>query len=74
MTKILKNHLLIAVCFLALGFSSCRKCITCTVSDSSGNVLVDQEETCGSEDDRELAEDKAKDQATLISGTYVCEE
>jgi hypothetical protein len=74
MKRIWKNQLLIVLCMLTLSFSSCRKCITCTVSDSSGNVLVDKEETCGSREDRDLAEDKAKDQATLISGTYSCEE
>ena len=70
----MKKTILFSAFLLLISMGSCRKCVTCTVSDSNGNILVDKEETCGSREDRDLAKDKARDQATLISGTYTCEE
>lgn len=54
-------------------FGACRKCTTCEVKDSSGNVIMEATETCGSYGDREDAELFAAQKAKLIgNGTYTC--
>jgi hypothetical protein len=70
----MKKAFILPAFVLLISLGACRKCVICTVSDSNGNVLVDKEETCGSREDRDLAKDKARDQALLISGSYTCEE
>jgi hypothetical protein len=65
----------ILVAFFAVwvGLPSCKKCTVCTVKDSNGNIVVNAEESCGSNADIEAAKAKARDKAALLSGTYSCE-
>jgi len=69
------RHVFILAALLGiwLGLPSCKKCTVCTVKDSNGNIVVNAEESCGSNSDIEAAQAKARDKATLLSGTYSCE-
>jgi len=58
---------------ISILFISCKQCTTCEVYDGSGNVISPKTKTCGNANDVEIAKDRARDQAALISGTYVCE-
>jgi len=50
MKKSIKILSVIALVGMALSFSSCTKCVTCQVTDPSGNVGFD-EEVCSDVDD-----------------------
>ncbi len=69
----MKKLLIIASALIFFG--SCRKCTTCEVKDSSGNIIMEATETCGTTEDLEDAELFAAQKAQLIgNGTYTCTE
>jgi hypothetical protein len=69
----MKNILtiLLFVAFIG-GLSSCKKCTTCEVKDSSENIVYGPEETCGNDSQIEEAKDLNNTRAIIIGGTSSC--
>ncbi|MCB0791433.1 MAG: hypothetical protein H6595_08380 [Flavobacteriales bacterium] len=68
MRKILLS---LAVLLVITATSSCRKCITCTATDSSGNI-VSTTNTCGGRIVRNSAESDCRSTADIYGGTCNC--
>jgi hypothetical protein len=64
------------ILFLALTgiFSSCKKCISCTITDSNGNEIAADERTCGNTQQLEDARAEAKIRGKNVGGTANCNE
>ena len=43
----MKKFILMVVAVVALGLTSCQKCVTCTITDANGDVITTTPETCG---------------------------
>lgn len=52
--------------------SSCKKCSHCVVKDSSGNIIKDYGEKCGTSQDKKDYESSAKKDAEQYNGTCNC--
>jgi hypothetical protein len=63
--------ILLSVAFIGY-FSACKKCTTCQVKDSTGNVVYQPEETCGNDSQIEEAKDLNNTRAIIIGGTSSC--
>ncbi|MCB0819388.1 MAG: hypothetical protein KDC13_02105 [Bacteroidetes bacterium] len=57
---------------LILSVGSCKKCIECTVYDSNDNIIRDSVKTCGNSNALEKARKDARDESSLLGGTYEC--
>lgn len=68
-----QKFLIMAIFTISVTFSSCRKCSVCTVYDSNGNVIVNNEKECGDKATREKFESAKKTNADGIGGKYECE-
>jgi hypothetical protein len=62
------------ILFLALmgTFCSCKKCISCTITDSNGNEIASEEQTCGNSQQLEDARAEAKIRGKNVGGTANC--
>jgi hypothetical protein len=67
-----KSIVLAVITALFTSLYSCKKCTTCEVKDSNGNVIQAAAETCGNSTDIDDAKSDAKNTSILIGGTYSC--
>ena len=67
----MKKFILMLVAVAAIGFTSCEKCSTCTVSDEDGNVITAYPEVCGSKSDIDTYETTAETAAAAVPGYTV---
>ncbi|MFM2285284.1 MAG: hypothetical protein RLZZ543_781 [Bacteroidota bacterium] len=67
-----KPLVLTAFTLVFVFFNSCKKCTTCEVKDSNGNIIQAATETCGNTSVVDDAKADARDRATLIGGSYTC--
>lgn len=58
--------------FSGLFFTSCKKCSHCTVTNSSGTVIKDYGEKCGTSSDVKNYENSSKNDAVQYGGTFNC--
>ena len=72
MKKTSKSILLAVFSVLLTSIISCKKCTTCEVKDSYGNVIQAATETCGNSTEIDKAKSDAKNTSILIGGTYTC--
>lgn len=72
---IMKKFVLIlsVAAFIAAGFSSCKKCSTCTAYDSTGAQIITSGEFCGSKKDVEDTENSFKSIWEQGDATVTCE-
>jgi hypothetical protein len=68
----MKKQWIPALFILAAMLGSCRKCIECTVYDSNENIVRDSVKTCGNKTALDKARDEARDESSLLGGTYLC--
>jgi len=67
------NKLILLIAALSiLTLPGCKKCISCEVKDSQGNVIDSGSETCGSDAEVEKEKDRAANKSGLIGGSYIC--
>lgn len=66
------SQLFVALFIVAIAFSSCKKCETCTIFDSNGTQLQVYPEQCD-KDEREAMQTSVSAAAALIDGSYTCE-
>jgi hypothetical protein len=62
------------ILFIALTgiFSSCKKCISCSITDSNGNEIASDERTCGNAQQLEDARAEANIRGNNVGGTASC--
>lgn len=53
---------------------ACKKCVTCSVADAHGNMLMDSVRTCGTRDEIKEAQDNARVRAANVGGISTCME
>jgi type III secretory pathway lipoprotein EscJ len=52
--------------------TSCKKCISCTITDSNGNEIAIDERTCGNRQQREDARTEAEIRGENLGGSANC--
>ncbi|MEX1188625.1 MAG: hypothetical protein WED33_05160 [Bacteroidia bacterium] len=67
-----KFILLSAMAFAFLLLNSCNKCTSCSVFDSAGNAIYEDRESCGNNSDIEKIQKRARDESSLLGGSYTC--
>lgn len=68
----MKKTLFFLTVLLLVSAASCKKCIECTVYDSNDNIIRDSIKTCGNNNALEKARKDARDESSLLGGTYEC--
>ena len=62
----------LSVAIICMNLTSCKKCTTCEVLDSNGNIIQASTETCGNRTKLDETRADARDKSKLIGGTYTC--
>ncbi len=71
----MKRFVLVFGCIWMLGAQvSCKKCVSCTITDSNGNEIVTNERTCGNNRQIEDARANAQIRGENLGGSARCSE
>jgi len=64
--------LLLGCLLILIAQVSCKRCISCTITDSNGNEVASDERTCGSSQQLDDARAEARIRGKNLGGSAIC--